>query len=176
MFVKYIDTPMTEYRLAKSEELETLKAFLFHHGANFWNHLPQEGVDNEFSLVAAEQASALVAYSEEQPVGLGIFYHPQALPNHYLKFSQGRPAIYIAEVVVHQDFGGQGIGTSLLKDIIQRGVQLGAEILLIDRHTENAGSAGMMRKAGFTELSTFIDLGRRDFGNRSTTVLYFDLI
>lgn len=167
---------MTEYRLAKPEELETLKAFLFHHGANFWNHLPQEGVDNEFSLVAAEHASALVAYSEEQPVGLGIFYHPQALPNYYLKFSQGRPAIYIAEVVVHKDYGGRGIGTSLLKDIIQRGVQLGAEILLIDRHTENAVSAGMMRKAGFTELSTFIDLDRRDFGNRSTTVLFYDLI
>lgn len=167
---------MTEFRLAKPDELEKLKVFLFHHGANPWNHLPAEGVDSEFSLIASGQASALIAYSEQQPVGLGIFYNPQALPNHYLQFSQGRPAIYIAEVVVHQDFGGHGIGTRLLKDIIQRAALLGAEILLVDRHTENAGSAGMMRKAGFKELSTFVDLERRDFGNRSTTVLSFDLM
>jgi len=167
---------MTEFRLAKPDELEKLKVFLLHHGANPWNHLPAEGVDSEFALIASGQASALIAYSEKQPVGLGIFYHPQALPNHYLQFSQGRPAIYIAEVVVHQDHGGQGIGTRLLKDIIQRAALLGAEILLVDRHTENAGSAGMMRKAGFKELSTFVDLERRDFGNRSTTVLSFDLM
>jgi len=167
---------MTEYRLAKNQELEVLKAFLFHHGANPWNHLPQEGVDNEFKLIAAGEASALVAYTDQQPVGLAIFYHPQALPNHYLQFSQARPAIYIAEVVVHQESGGRGIGTGLLKDIIRRATLLGAELLIVDRHTENLGSAGMMRKANFKELSTFVDLDRRDFGNRSTTVLSLDLI
>jgi GNAT superfamily N-acetyltransferase len=166
---------MTEYRLAKPVEFETLKAFLFHHGANPWNHLPQEGVDSEFLLIASGQASALVAYNEKQPVGLGIFYHPQALPNHYLQFSQGRSAIYIAEVVVHQDYSGRGIGTSLLKNIIQRAPTFSADILLVDRHAENAGSAGMIKKAGFKELSTFVDLDRRDVGNRSTTVLVYDL-
>ena len=74
------------------------------------------------------------------------------------------------------DFSGQGIGTRLLEDIIRRAPKFGAEILLVDRHTENAGSAGMMRKAGFKELSTFVDFDRRDVGNRSTTVMSFELI
>jgi ribosomal protein S18 acetylase RimI-like enzyme len=167
---------MTEYRLADVNQLDQLKAFLFHHGANPWNHLPVGGVDAEFELVTSGQASALVAYSGEQPIGLGIFYHPSSLPQTYLKYSQARSAIYIAEVVVHMDFSGQGIGTRLLEDIIRRASKFGAEILLVDRHTENAGSAGMMRKAGFKELSTFVDFDRRDVGNRSTTVMSFELI
>ena len=167
---------MTSYRLAKLSELDELKTFLFHHGANPWNHLPLESVDSEFALIAAGQASAVVAYRDQQPLGLGIFYHPQALPKNYMTFSQAKPAIYIAEVVVHKDHSGRGIGTGLLNDIIHRAPKFGAEILLIDRHTENMGSAGMMRKSGFKELSTFVDLDRRDVGNRSTTVLYFDLM
>ena len=76
-------------------------------------------------------------------------------------------------MVVHKDYSGRGIGTGLLEDIIQRAPNLGAEILLVDRHTENVGSAGMMRNAGFKELTTFVDFDRRDFGNRSITVLFF---
>jgi L-amino acid N-acyltransferase YncA len=64
----------------------------------------------------------------------------------------------------------------LLRDVIRRARDFDAEILLVDRHSENIGSAGMMRKAGFKELATFVDLDRRDFGNRSTTVLSFELL
>jgi L-amino acid N-acyltransferase YncA len=167
---------MTEYRLANPDELDRLKAFLIHHGANPWNHLPLDSVDNEFRIVASGKASVLVAYSEENLVGLAIFYHPESLPKNYLEFSQGKSAIYIAEVVVSKGHSGRGIGTSLLTDIIQRAPQFGADMLLVDRHTENMGSAGMMKKSGFKELATFVDLERRDFGNRSTTVLSFDLI
>jgi GNAT superfamily N-acetyltransferase len=167
---------MIDYRLANLSELDKLKKFLFHHGANPWNYLPVDGVDSEFTLIASGQASALVAYSDKQPVGLAVFYHPDALPESYLKYSKARSAVYIADVVVHKDYSGRGIGTGLLEDIIQRAPNLGAEILLVDRHAENVGSAGMMRKSGFKELSTFVDLDRRDFGNRSTTVLSFNLI
>ncbi|MDG1495125.1 MAG: GNAT family N-acetyltransferase [Porticoccaceae bacterium] len=166
---------MLKFELAKPADLNALKAFLFHHGANPWNHLPLEGVDREFSLIASGGASAVVAYIQQQPVGLAIFYHPKSLPVNYRQYCGTRSGVYIAEVVVHQDYSGRGIGTSLLGDIIHRGAKLGAETLLIDRHSENAGSAGMMRKAGFKELATFVDLDRRDFGNRSTTVLSLDL-
>lgn len=175
-YSKAMANPMTEYRLAQSAELDQLKAFLFQHGANPWNHLPVDGVNAEFALIAEEKASAIVAYSGRGPVGLGIFYHPDCLPKNHLKYSHARSAIYIAEVVVHKDYSGRGIGTNLLEDIIRRAADFGAEILLIDRHAENVGSAGMMRKAGFKELSTFVDFDRRDVGNRSTTVMAFELI
>jgi len=166
---------MTKYHLAKPAELDKLKAFLFQHGTNPWNHLPLDGVDNEFALIVAAKASALVASIQEQVVGLAIFYHPHSLPENYLQFSHAQSAIYIAEVVVHKDYNGRGIGSSLLSQVIQRAPNLGAKMLIVDRHTENVASAGMMRKVGFKELSTFVDLDRREVGNRSTTILCFYL-
>ena len=74
---------MIRYRLAQVDELESLKSFLFEHGTNPWNNLPIDGVDNEFSLVAQGQASALVASDNNQHVGFVIFYHPEILPSQY---------------------------------------------------------------------------------------------
>jgi ribosomal protein S18 acetylase RimI-like enzyme len=166
---------MINYRLALKSELPELKAFLFDHGQNPWNHLPAEGVDHEFNLVAQQKASILVAIKGQQQIGFGIFYHADTLPSRYLQYSNQQPAIYIAEVVVHREFAGQGIGHRLLSLIIDQAPDLGGSMLLIDRHEENLASAGMMRKAGFTELRTFVDLQRRDYGSRKTTVMGYPL-
>jgi len=48
--------------------------------------------------------------------------------------------------------------------------------LLVDRHEENLASAGMMRKAGFDGVAhLYVDLARRDYGSRKTTVMGFTL-
>ena len=49
------------YRLALKTELAQLKTFLFEHGPNPWNHLPVDGVDHEFDLIAQDKASAFKA-------------------------------------------------------------------------------------------------------------------
>ena len=163
------------YVLALNTELAQLKTFLFEHGPNPWNHLPVDGVDHEFDLIAQDKASAFKAVDGEELVGFAIFYHPQALPEKYLQYSDSESAIYIAEVVVHKNYGGRGIGHKLLSLVIEHAPDLGASLLLVDRHEENLASAGMMRKANFVELSTYIDLARRDYGSRKTTVMAFTL-
>ena len=166
---------MISYRLALVAELAQLKNFLFAHGPNPWNHLPADGVDQEFDLIAKGKASALIALTGDELVGFAIFYHPQILPKKYLQYSGSQSAIYIAEAVVHEHYAGQGIGHKLLSLIIDRAPALGASMLLIDRHEENLASAGMMSKAGFEVLKTFLDLDRRDYGSRKTTVLSFQV-
>jgi len=162
---------MVYYRLAEVNELDDLKSFLFEHATNPWNHLPAEGVDSEFSLVAQQQASALVAVEGNQSVGLVIFYHPSVLPSKYHQYANGNNAIYIAEAVVHRNYGRQGIGTRLLTLVIERAPSLGASMLIVDRHEQNVASAGMMSKAGFIELCTFVDEPRRNYGSKKTTIL-----
>ena len=166
---------MIEFRQALPDELDSLKNFLFEHGTNPWNHLPKEGVDHEFELVAQGNASALIAADNNQPIGLAIFYHPKSLPEQYRQYSHSAATLYIAEVVVHSNYAGRGIGSQLLSKITDCARTVGATFILAHRHEENLASAGMMRKAGFKELATFVDLDRRDFGNRSTTVLSLDL-
>jgi ribosomal protein S18 acetylase RimI-like enzyme len=167
---------MFDYRLATTDRLDELRGFLFEHGTNPWNYLPVDGVDNEFKLIRALKASALAAHCDQQLIGFAIFYHPDALPDPFLKYANDRHAIYIAEAVVHREFNGRGIGSELLKQIIAIAPSYGAQTVLLDRHAENAASAGMMRKAGFKALATFLDRPRRNHGNCSTTVLGYDLI
>jgi L-amino acid N-acyltransferase YncA len=46
----------------------------------------------------------------------------------------------------------------------------GLKDVYIDRHEENAASAGMMRKGGFVEVDTFAEPARRPHGSGRTTV------
>ena len=39
---------MVELRNAEAHELEALKNFLTTHGANQWNYLPEDGIDEQF--------------------------------------------------------------------------------------------------------------------------------
>ncbi|MGB1244459.1 MAG: GNAT family N-acetyltransferase, partial [Porticoccaceae bacterium] len=80
-----------------------------------------------------------------------------------------------SEVAVHRDLAGQGLGSELLRLTIDRARALKAQLVLIDRHEENLASAGMMRKTGFNELRTFVDLERRNYGSRKTTVMGYQL-
>lgn len=166
---------MFKYRNALTKEFDHLKNFIFKHGPNPWNYLPKDGIDKTFSVLADNHGEALVACEGETIIGLAIFFYPSYLPENFQQYSQSEPTIYVAEVVVHSGYSGRGIGSQLLNKIIAKAPGLGASKVLLDRHEENAASAGMMRKAGFVEICTFSDLERRHSGSRKTTVLSFDL-
>ena len=65
---------------------------------------------------------------------------------------------------------GQGLGSRLLGESVKFLAEQGVQDIYIDRHEENAASAGMMRKAGFVELDTFPDPARRPSGSGRTTL------
>ena len=62
------------------------------------------------------------------------------------------------------------LGTRLLKAAVSRLLQMGLTEIYVERHEENEGSAGMMRKAGFVVIDVFDDPRRRDVGSRRTSV------
>ncbi len=59
---------------------------------------------------------------------------------------------------------------ALLKQALALLAAQGVYTVYIDRHEENAASAGMMRKAGFVEIDTFAEPARRPHGSGRTTV------
>ena len=166
---------MHNFRKALAEEFDLLKDFIFKHGSNPWNYLPEDGINKTFALIADNQGETIVACEGETIIGVAIFFYPSALPESFQQYTPSEPAIYVAEVVVHGDYSGRGIGSQLLSEIITKAPGFGASKVLLDRHEENSPSAGMMRKAGFVEICTFSDLERRLSGSRKTTVLSFEL-
>lgn len=166
---------MITYRNALTKEHPYLADFLLDHGANPWNHLPKDGVMESFSTAAQGDGEVLLACDNSIIVGLCIFFYARALPDKYQQYAKSRSAVYVSEVTVHRDYAGQGIGSELLRQTIARAKSLQALVVLIDRHEENLASAGMMSKSGFAELRTFLDLERRDYGSRKTSVMGYQL-
>ena len=162
---------MVELRNAEAHELEALKNFLITHGANQWNYLPEDGIDEQFQRLYKGTDHCIVAMGDGRPVGIAVYSQPGDIPTLFEPYVAKNPAVYVAEVTVHGEWGGHGIGSTLLNHIAVTSKASGANELILERHEQNLASAGMMRKAGFVEIDCFLDLERRETGSRKTTIL-----
>lgn len=66
---------------------------------------------------------------------------------------------------------GKGLGCKLLLEAVSLAGGVGCRAVYIERHEENAASAGMMRNVGFEEVDKFYDPQKRSSGSGNTTVL-----
>lgn len=162
-------------RSSLEDELEYLQAFLVEQGSNQWNYLPEAGVNEQFQRLTLGSDRCLVAVDNEAVVGMAIYRRPGDAPKIFTNFVNLSHVVYVAEVVVHSEFTGKGIGSALMDEIIMIAKKLGAKELVIDRHEQNLASAGMMRKVGFKELDCFVDLRRRETGSQKTSILNLKL-
>lgn len=157
-------------RAATAADIEALCALIFEHGPNPWNHLPRVEVTAHLHGIADGSTRAILAegeggllgfvsrvlttwFHEHQPLGRGDDEHA-----------------YICEAVIHRDMAGRGLGSALLRQVVTDIRSEGISDIYIDRHEENAASAGMMRKAGFVEITRYDDPERRPNGSRRTTL------
>ena len=163
------------YRLALPAEMPTIRELLWKHGPNQWNHLPEEGVDQEFHHIESGQGFVIVAIRNTGLVGFAISLVGDACPSHIRKHAGSRNTLFIADVVVDPAFSGQGIGTQLLLSSIDEARLRDLKEVFIERHEENLASAGMMRKAAFSHVETFHDPAKRTSGSRNSSILKVDL-
>lgn len=173
---------MTEWliRQAAAGDIEALCALILEHGPNPWNHLPEAEVrahlqaiaDGSVQAVLAERGGQRGCQRESGGVPLGMVSY--RLSRDFVRYQpeerRDERHAYICEAVVHRDAAGQGLGARLLTEAVQQLAGQGVQDIYIDRHEQNAASAGMMRKAGFVELDTFPDPARRPYGSGRTTV------
>lgn len=158
------------FAVAGVPDLPALSALIFTHGPNAWNWLPVEGVQAHLQDIAEGRAHAVVAWQGEVLVGAATYCLTRQFSRYQAPDRADAEHGYVCEVVVARDQAGRGLGTTLLQKVIVRLAVTGACEVYIDRHEENAASAGMMRKAGFTEIDTFFEPERRPHGSRRTTV------
>lgn len=159
-------------RFATPDDIAELTALLLEHGPNPWNYLPEDEVRAHLAAIADGTVQAVLAQRGEQIVGFVSFIHTYQFADQQPSARRDAAHGYICEAVIHRDMAGQGLGSTLLERAVARLAEQGLVDIYIDRHEENAASAGMMRKAGFSELHTYADPERRPNGSRRTTVCY----
>jgi L-amino acid N-acyltransferase YncA len=145
-------------------------AFILTHGPNAWNWLPPAGVQAHAQDLAEGRAHAVLAWQSDELVGV-VTYQCTHQFDSYQDVDR-RQALhgYVCEAVVRADCAGQGLGAQLLARVQLALQAQGVREVYIDRHEENAASAGTMRKAGFVEIATYADPSRRPHGSGRTTV------
>ncbi|WP_052081175.1 GNAT family N-acetyltransferase [Pseudomonas sp. ML96] len=158
---------------ARAEDIPVMLAFIFEHGPNPWNYLPQDAVLAHLQGIAEGSVRAVLARRESGAlVGFVTFLASSNFERYQAPERRDLPQGYVGEAVVHRELAGRGLGSRLLGEAVQGLQALGIDDIYIERHEENAGSAGMMRKAGFVEVETFADPQRRAAGSRRTTLCY----
>lgn len=162
--------PLPEIRPAVAADVATLRSFLFDHGVNEWNHLPDGPITAHLQGIATGAAQAVVAEREGRLLGFVSFELSRDMDHYQAADRKLELHGVIHEAVVDRALCGQGLGSRLLNAAVERIAKLGCREVYVARHDENAGSAGMMRKAGFEVIDVYNDFSRRTAGNRRTAV------
>jgi ribosomal protein S18 acetylase RimI-like enzyme len=162
--------------VASADHLQALQALIFDHGANVWNYLPEDGIREHLQAVVQGRDHGVLALQDGQLLGAVTFGLSTDFDAYLPAHSRGTPQGYVSEAVVRRERTGQGLGTRLLREALALLSTMGVEAVFVDRHEENAASAGMMRKAGFTEVETYADPRRRPHGSGRTTVCRFSFV
>jgi len=151
-------------------DFEQMHTLLLKDGPNDWNYITEESIALQFQLIRNKQATAVLA--EENGIhGFSVLVFKQACPAKLSKYDELCSIAYINDVVVSSDHSGKGIGSKLLQESINLARIEKCKRVYVERHEENLASAGMMRKAGFELVETFLDREKRSSGSRNTSIL-----
>ena len=159
-----------EIRQAQAGDIDNLCALIFEHGPNPWNHLPEAEVREHLQGIADGAVQAVLVEREGELLGFVSSRLTRHFARHQPETRRGHLQGYICEAVTHRAMAGRGLGSRLLQQAVMQLGEQGVRDSYIDRHEENAASAGMMRKAGFVEVETYADPQCRPNGSGRTTL------
>ncbi|HUE94171.1 GNAT family N-acetyltransferase [Pseudomonas sp.] len=162
-------------RQAQAQDIAGMCALIFEHGPNPWNYLPEVEVREHLQAIAQGSVQALLVERGGEQLGFVSYQLSRYFARYQPEARRGQLHGYICEAVIHRDMAGQGLGSWLLQQAVLQLGEQGVADIYIDRHEENAASAGMMRKAGFVEIETYADPERRPNGSRRTTVCHLQV-
>ncbi|GAB3171358.1 GNAT family N-acetyltransferase [Telluribacter humicola] len=159
---------MLQLRPATSNDIPALQGLILDHGANEWNHLPEEEVKAHLAAIDDSSVRGIVAQEAGEVVGIMTY----EIGTFYPEFEDSPDIIhgYVAEGVVHRSLTGRGIGVQLMEEVIRVLAGEGIRHIYAKRHEENPFSKRLLEKTGFEVVATFDDPFIRPTGSRRTTV------
>lgn len=164
-----------KFRQANESDISVMQKFIFIHGPNPWNFLPEKAVKDHIAEIATGNVFAFIAEQNKQCIGFACAYFDvPANCKKYLDNPKEKIA-YLSEIVVHREHAGQGVGSGLIHALADFLKAHHVKYIYTERHADNPGSAGVMLKTGFKIIDEFHDPERRPNGSQKTTVLRLEL-
>ncbi|HSW71447.1 MAG TPA: GNAT family N-acetyltransferase [Gammaproteobacteria bacterium] len=162
-------------RKAIDADISMMQVFIFTHGINPWNFLPEDGVKAHLSGISSQMVQAYLAEVNGECIGFASFY--LGLPPSCQKYeeNQENQVAYLGEIVVHHDYVGQGIGSKLINTLKEHLIANNITRLYAERHADNISSSALMKKTGFKVIDEYDDEQRRPTGTKKTVVTRLEL-
>lgn len=162
-------------REAVHPDVGMMQIFIFDHGKNPWNFLPEDEVKAHIAEITTEKVRAYLAEINGECVGFACFYLGLPLSCQKYEKNQMSKVAYLSEIVVHRDHAGQGIGSQLICALKEYLMANNVKRLYAERHADNIGSSGVMVKTGFKIIDEYDDEQRRPTGSKKTVVTRLEL-
>jgi RimJ/RimL family protein N-acetyltransferase len=118
------------------------------HGENEFR-VPIEGVKRKLAMSKdSENSVILIALDNEQIIARAELegYYPARM-RHRAKFS----------ISVKKDYWNQGIGTEMLKRIIEKAKEMKIKVIELEVISDNARGINLYHKMGFTDMGIYKD-------------------
>ena len=151
-------------------DIAAIVRFIFQHGPNEWNYLPEDGVRENVGSIATGKTRAVLAFTAGELIGVVTYETGHRYPQYQPPGRREAEHGYLSEAVVHRAYTGQGIGTRLLHTAIERLFQQGMREVYTMRHKDNIPSRRMMEKCGMEVIDEYYDPDIRPTGSRHTVI------
>lgn len=118
------------------------------HGKNEFN-VPVEGVKRKLNMSKdSDNSVILIALEDEQIIARAELdgYYPARM-HHRAKFS----------ISVRKDHWNQGIGTEMIKRIVEQAKKMNITVIELEVITDNASAIALYHKTGFTDIGIYKD-------------------
>ncbi len=109
-----------------------------------------------------DEVVSITALDEERAVGICIGFRN--------RWYGERHRVQLLQIVVHEEYRGQGIARAMIEGVARHFVQRGVELLTVDVEGDNAVARTAYRKIGFCEYGE-LPRGLKFDGRYSTQVL-----
>lgn len=156
-------------RAATIRDVQLVTDFIFEHGNNGLNYLPEEETKYELRQLGGNAVQGKLAFDHSGLLGAVVYTKTRIFDAYRRRSARKTHHGLIQEAVVHKDAVGHGIGTLLLSESIRELRRNGVEDVFATHDADNIASARMMEKNQMVVVDTYFD-ERRTSGSRFTVI------
>ncbi len=146
--MNFIDVFRDSLKKYKNIVIEPLKLNDYYKCSNIWNMKAQPLAEKWREEIASGNRLVFIYKINGEFIGEGALVLDTGDPDYTI---QGK-RVYVSRMIVKKEYRGQGIGSEILKFLINKAKEMGFSEMTIGVDKDNVNALHLYRKFGFTEV------------------------